>query len=145
MQVHFAIVLLSARMEESHYLYTLEKVASDVNYYLYQYWIDFQDPRTKHLPLIDIGPLFIIVLLTFYYVLVNYIIPNYMENREPFVLRKTILTYNAIMALGNLWAFTLCFIYIDFGQFLNFVYPTDKTLTPLVRKEIMLGKFLAPR
>ena len=127
-------------MEENHYLFTLEKVASDVNYYLSQYWTDYQDPRTTNFPLIDIGPLPIILLLTFYYVLVNLIIPHYMENREPLELRKTILTYNAIMALGNLWAFSMCLIYFDFRQFFNFVYPTDKSLTPLIRKEIVLGK-----
>ena len=126
---------------ESHFLYTIDEWASNVNYYIYQYWIDNQDPRTRHLPLIDIGPLFIIVLLTFYYVLVKLIIPRYMEDREPFVLRKTILFYNAVMAMGNLWAFILCFIYVDFREFFNFVYPTDKTLTPNIRKEIVLGNY----
>lgn len=122
-----------------HYLLLLDQLSADVNYYLYQYWIDIQDPRTKHFPMIDINPLFVIILLSFYYLLVNYLIPYYMENREPFQLRELILTYNTGMALGNLWAFILALMYIDFKEFFNFVYPTDKALTPTLRKEFMLG------
>ena len=122
------------------YLYILDDLFAQINYYIYQYWIDSQDQRTKHLPLIDVHPAFIIAAMTYFYVSVTKTIPKYMENREPFVLKKPILIYNAFMSLFNLMSFGLFLKYTDYSQLLNFVYPTDKTLTPRIREEIVLGK-----
>ena len=124
----------------NRYLYALDDSFAKINYYLYQYWIDIQDPRTKHLPLVDIHPVFIILAMTYFYILVTKTIPKYMENREPFVLKEPILIYNAFMSSFNLLAFVLFLKYTDYSQLLNFVYPTDKTLTPRIREEIVLGK-----
>ena len=127
----------------NRYLYALDDSFAKVNYYLSQYWIDIQDPRTKHLPLVDIHPVFMILAMTYFYVLVTKTIPKYMENREPFVLKKTILTYNVFMAFGSLCFFVLSIKYTELRQLLNFVYPNDKTLTQVIREEIVIGNGLS--
>src|SRR5260221_9988595 len=98
------------------HLFALDDLFGAVNYYIYDYWIEIQDPRTKHLPFINFTPLWMITFVLIYYTLVKVIIPRYMENRGPYSLRKTMLIYNAYMAITNLWAFIEVAQTLDYGR-----------------------------
>jgi hypothetical protein len=116
---------------------------SNVFYIMNQYWVDNQDPRTKHLPLVDHTPLPIILIMLTYYLMVTKFIPNFMKNRDPYKLRLPMLLYNIFMVVSNAYFFYEALIRFDYGRvLLNFEYPTDKTSTPTIRHDISLGKSL---
>ncbi|XP_054155280.1 elongation of very long chain fatty acids protein AAEL008004-like [Oppia nitens] len=121
-------------------LLLIDDFMSAVNYCIYDYLFDMQDPRTKHLPLIDYGLGIPILFLTSYFMLVKVFIPQYMEKRKPFNLRWILLIYNAGMSFGNLFAFITCLEYMDYGRVIFDVdYPTDKSSNEESRVMIILG------
>ncbi|XP_054155277.1 elongation of very long chain fatty acids protein 7-like [Oppia nitens] len=118
----------------------IDDVFNATNYYLYDYWFDIQDPRTKHLPFVNYGPLVPIIFLSLYYYVIRIYLPRHMANREPYNLKKLIITYDLFMSLTNLYWFYESVKVIDFGRkFLDFDYPTDKTSTNETKEFISLG------
>ena len=124
----------------SNFYLKLDTFYKCINYCLFDYWHQVQDPRTKDYPLIDVNFVYPIIIMYMFYYLVKYYIPNRMKDREPCDLRKTILTYNACMAMLNLGAFKECLTRFHWSMYLDFVYPTDKSDTQEIRIEMVLSK-----
>ncbi|XP_054155274.1 elongation of very long chain fatty acids protein 7-like [Oppia nitens] len=117
-----------------------DNMLHNIYYYSYDYWSDIQDPRTKHLPFINCGPLVPIIFLALYYYVIRIYLPRHMANREPYNLKKLILTYDLLMSLFNLCAFVEVFNHIDYGRvFLKFDYPMDKTSNIEIKEKIVIG------
>jgi len=72
---------------------------SIVNYYDYIY-VTLKDPRTANFPLIGDSPFPVIFILFCYAILCKYG-PRYMESRNPFELKSTILVYNFMQIIFN--------------------------------------------
>jgi len=100
-------------------------MASILSYYLNDYWEEIADSRSNDLPLIRGGLWKILAIMSTYLLLTRSILPKYMESREPFQLKKLILTYNAFMVLANAYIFFRVSLYLDYGRiFLDFKYPS---------------------
>lgn len=65
---------------------------------------DYSDPRVKDWFLMS-SPFPTMLICLTYVLLVKVIGPKYMENRKPFVLRKTLLVYNLIQVIFSSWLF----------------------------------------
>lgn len=96
----------------------------DYTYYLYGYWNDVQDQRTKHYPLVDIQPLTMALIMYAYYALVTKIGPNYMRNRKPMEIRNIMFAYNVLMVGVNAFFFYEAVRRLDYmRRLLIFEYP----------------------
>ena len=68
----------------------------------YNWFMDLRDPRSEGWFLMgSIWPTLVICLS--YYLVVRYIGPWFMENREPYNLKKLILAYNLFQVVFNSW------------------------------------------
>jgi len=104
---------------------------NNVIYYLHQYWVDIQDPRTKPYLLVDVSPWTMANIMFAYYCIVTKIGPQLMKNREPFKLRKVMFLYNFIMVLVNAYFFKEALCRIDYGKrLLNWKYPDRNNWKP---------------
>lgn len=74
------------------------------SYWLTTYWSRNGDPRTNHFLLISTFKPFLSIL-TIYALFVLYIGPKIMQNRKPFLLKRTLLFYNLSMSLINAYFF----------------------------------------
>lgn len=93
-------------------------------YYLYGYWNEIQDPRTKHLPFVDVQPWTIGLVMYTYYLLVTKIGPAWMRDRKAYQLRGLMFIYNTIMVFINAFYFYQAIRLSDYLRvFLNFKYP----------------------
>ena len=61
----------------------LDDLYRTLNYYLVQYWQDVQDPRTKDYPFINVSFAWVILVMTIYFVMVERLVPNSLEGKEP--------------------------------------------------------------
>ena len=92
-----------------------------ISYYLNQYFIDHQDPRTMSLPIINISIWTMFLILLCYLYSIKKLIPLIMKNHEPIHLKKTMLVYNITMVLANAFFFSH---YINrLNRLFDFVYP----------------------
>lgn len=66
--------------------------------------LSFADPRVKDWWLMS-GPFPTMCLCLTYVLLVKVIGPKFMEDRKPFVLRKTLIVYNFLQVLFSAWLF----------------------------------------
>lgn len=62
------------------------------------------DPRVKDWVLMS-GPLPTMMICLTYVLLVKVIGPKFMENRKPFILRKTLIIYNFLQVIFSTWLF----------------------------------------
>ncbi|KAH9419865.1 Elongation of very long chain fatty acids protein 7 [Dermatophagoides pteronyssinus] len=109
-------------------------------YYLWGYFVEHQDPRTKNYPLVSLSPYSIALIMYFYYLLVTKIGRKFMKNRQPFQLRKTMFIYNIIMVIINAYYFYEAISYCDYLRvFLNFDYPDSSDRSPETIRAINLG------
>ena len=100
-------------------------------YYLWGYFLEHQDPRTKNYPLVSLSPYSIALIMYFYYLLVTKIGRKFMKNRQPFQLRKTMFIYNIFMVIINAYFFYEAISYCDYLRvFLNFDYPDSSDRSP---------------
>ncbi len=105
--------------------------ANTIIYYLHQYWIDIQDPRTKPYPLVDVSPWTMANIMFAYYFIVTKIGPQLMKNHEPFKLRKIMFIYNVIMVLVNGYFFKEAISRIDYGRrIIDWQYPDRNDFKP---------------
>ncbi len=77
-----------------------------VMYYCINFFlcIIISDPRVKDWFLMS-GPLPTMMICLSYVLIVKIIGPKFMENRKPFVLRKTLIIYNFFQVLFSTWLF----------------------------------------
>jgi hypothetical protein len=114
---------------QSHSIY-FSSIFSTFFYYVHQYWEEEGDPRVKHLPLMNGGPILMLAILGSYLIIVKNIGPNLMKNRDPFQLRKQMLIYNIFMVLVNAYFFCEALLCLRFGADLAiFSKPTYSDLS----------------
>jgi len=100
-------------------------------YYLYGYWNEIQDERTKSYPLVAVHPLTIGAIMYAYYLAVTKFGPALMKDRPPFQLRRTMFVYNVTMVCVNAF-----FLYQSVRRsnylmrLLDFNYPDRRIRTP---------------
>lgn len=98
---------------------------------LFEYWESQGDPRTKHFPLINSGPLPVLSIIAGYVFFVKFAGPRLMKNREPFDLRKTIVVYNIYNVLISVWFFFESIYCLDYGRKLfDFAFPPTDDVSP---------------
>ncbi|CAG2164599.1 unnamed protein product, partial [Oppiella nova] len=111
-----------------------------IDYYSHQYWIDAADPRTKHFPLVEGGIWKILLIMSCYLLLIKKILPEFMRNRKPYVLRGPILAFNSLMVAINAYFFFLIVQNLEYGRrFLNFQYPDRHDFSAKTLWELNLG------
>ena len=116
-------------------------------YFWRQYWMEQQHPLTSHLPLINMAPWPIILIMITYLLLVLKMIPSFMAKRKPFQLQKPILFYNIFMFVINGYFFFQFISRINYWKkFFNFKYRViEEETSPEINKLIHLGmKFVIP-
>jgi elongation of very long chain fatty acids protein 7 len=113
-------------MNESDFLFNSnnEFFITTVDYYLYQYWVDECDPRTKTYLLVSGGPKLLLIFMSIWLLFVTKIGPNLMANRKAFELRKTMFVYNIFMVISNAYFFVLSIQWLNYGKRLfEFEFP----------------------
>ncbi|KAL5284057.1 hypothetical protein ACFFRR_006371 [Megaselia abdita] len=73
----------------------------------YNWVVEIQDPRTSSWPLLG-SPIPLICILTTYLLFCNYIGPYLMKDRKPFELKKTLIVYNFLQVLINIYLVYEC-------------------------------------
>ena len=118
----------------------LEKSSSVLNYALHQYWVECQDPRTKHLFLVDISPISFALIMFSYVLFAKYIGPQLMKNRKPMDLRSLMLIYNTSMVAINAFFFTYVLLNCQYGRrFLDFQYPDPNDMSEAALWEVKIA------
>ena len=75
-----------------------------------------------------------------YLLLVKKILPEFMKNRKPYVLRGPILCFNALMVAINGYFFYEIASNLEYGvRFLDFKYPDRNDYSPKTMRELTLG------
>ena len=99
-------------------------VSSGLHYYVYQFWYDSCDPRTKNFPLIGSGPWPTIFVVLLYLLFVLCVGPKIMKNREPFQLRAPMFVYNTATVVINLYFMYESYQWLEGGrQLYDFKWP----------------------
>lgn len=86
-----------------------------VGYFKHDFWNDFGDPRSAHLPLLDGGPWKVLAMVAVYLWFTKSFGPKLMAARKPFQLREAMIVHNAILAIGNGLGFLLGLYVTRFG------------------------------
>lgn len=87
-----------------------------IGYLRHDFWNDYGDPRSAHLPLLGGGPWKVMALVSIYLLFTKHFGPKLMETRKPFQLRKAMITHNAILAIGNGIGFIIGMYVTGFGS-----------------------------
>ena len=75
----------------------------EVDYFSPSWWWEQRDKRSDSYPLMSMNPIFILGISLIYILLVTWIGPWFMRDREPYSLKKTILVYNFIQVVISLY------------------------------------------
>ncbi|CAG2100581.1 unnamed protein product [Medioppia subpectinata] len=119
---------------------TNSSTSSTLRFALYDYWLDFPDPRTKHYPVVGMSPLTFGLIMASYVWFVTSIGPKLMKNREPFQLRSVMLVYNTAMVAINTYFFAMVVVHCDYGKrFLDFKYPDRNDWSARTLWELSMG------
>lgn len=86
-----------------------------IGYFRHDFWNDFGDPRSAHLPLLGGGPWKVLAMVALYLWFTKGFGPRFMASRKPFELRMAMITHNTILALGNGLGFLLGLYVTSFG------------------------------
>lgn len=100
--------------------YPFEKLSNIINketvdYILYGFWEEHQDPVASDLPFISGGPWSIIAFVLFYLSCVYLWVPQYMKNRPAYSCAKAMKIYNLTNVILNAIGFTAAFFGTNFG------------------------------
>lgn len=72
-----------------------------MNYISYDVWDKQADPVMSHLPILSSGPWITFGFTLLYFIIIKYLLPHYMKNREPYQMRKPMLYYNLFNVVVN--------------------------------------------
>ena len=86
-----------------------------LDYILYGFWEENQDPVASNLPFISGGPWTVVGLVLFYLSCVYLWVPMYMKNRPAYSCAKAMKVYNLTNVILNLIGFTAAFLGTNFG------------------------------
>ncbi|CAG2171304.1 unnamed protein product, partial [Oppiella nova] len=83
-----------------------------IYYWIYEYWEQGIDTRTRGYFLVDMSPLTLCCILAMYIIHVKLLIPYLMKNRKPFDLKKIIIGYDVLLVAINayFWFYSLAHI-----------------------------------
>lgn len=70
---------------------------SSIKYLLNDAWDEYGDERVKSFYLMSGGPSKVLSIIAIYLLLIKYIGPKFMKDREPYKIRPIILIYNSLM------------------------------------------------
>ena len=120
-----------------------------IRFCLFQYWEIEGDPRVKHYPLMQGGPLPVLAIIAVYLFFVKVAGPWFMKNREPFQLKNVILAYNIFNVLISVWFFFESIYTLDYGlKLFDYTFPSKLKHSPKLDHGItmlyiyMLSKFV---
>ena len=85
-----------------------------VDYVLYDYWQENQDPTASHLPLVGGGPWKVLGIVGLY-LLAIVIGKRMMKNRQPYACTTAMKYYNLFNVIANLIGFLAAFVGTNFG------------------------------
>ena len=101
------------------------------SYYLYNYWDEIQDNRTKSYPLVAVHPITMSAIMYSYYLIVTKIGPTMLKNHAPFQLRRLMFSYNMVMVTVNGFFLYEAIRRSDYFRFLGqFEYPDRNDSSP---------------
>ncbi|CAG2105158.1 unnamed protein product, partial [Medioppia subpectinata] len=80
------------------------------------YWLDETHEQIKGYYLIGGGPQAFVLIMISWLLFVTKLGPNFMKNRNPFVLRKIIMIYNFILVVINAYYIYASLKWLDFGR-----------------------------
>ena len=92
------------------------KLQQTIQYLYHDVWEETADKRANQFALVAGGPWKVIFIVLIYLLVVLKILPEYMKNRKPFDLRKTMVTYNCFMVLINGVGCLIGLKLTDFGR-----------------------------
>ena len=76
----------------------------EVNYLSLTWWWEMRDKRPEHYPLMT-SPIAVILISVVYCALASWIGPRFMQNREPYYLKHTLIVYNFIQVVLSAYIF----------------------------------------
>jgi len=106
-------------------LFTNDSVET-FNYYYYDIWQEYGDPRINKFPLMDGGPWSVLTVIAAYVYFVKILGPELMSTRKPFSLKPLIFTYNIVMVLINGFFFFTASYHTKFGIQTWYCTPVDQ-------------------
>ncbi|CAG2103121.1 unnamed protein product [Medioppia subpectinata] len=86
-----------------------------MHYILRQYWVDETDDKIKSYAMFGGGPELLLTILLLWLIFVVKLGPNIMANRKPFVLRKTLMVYNLMLVVINVYFAYTAAKWLDYG------------------------------
>ncbi|XP_054158430.1 elongation of very long chain fatty acids protein 7-like [Oppia nitens] len=111
-----------------------------LSYYLLDFWDDIGDPRTRHLPLLTNGPWTLCAIMLSYLIFTRHIGPALMKHRDPYTLRHTMLLYNTVLVVCNVYFFIEALVCIGFGRdLLDFQFPSKYDTSPRAMRMLYSG------
>lgn len=109
-------------------------------YYLHKYYSDMQHPATVDYFFSKLYPFQFAAIVITYLLLVTRIIPYFMRNRQPFVLKWPILCYNTFMVIINFYFFIEALKRSHFGLLMfDFAYPDSQNVTAKNLDDLVVG------
>ena len=101
------------------------------SYYVYGYWYEITDKRTAHYPLVSCHPVVIAAIMYTYYIVMTKLGPEFMKNRKPMDLRRTMMFYNVTMIAINGYYFFQALYRSDYlMRLFDFHYPDRNDVRP---------------
>ncbi|CAG2118648.1 unnamed protein product, partial [Medioppia subpectinata] len=79
------------------------------------YWVDETDDKIKPYFLVGGGPELFVTLMLLWLIFVVKLGPNLMADRKPFVLRKTLMIYNLMLVVINVYFAYTAAKWLDYG------------------------------
>ncbi|CAG2121401.1 unnamed protein product, partial [Medioppia subpectinata] len=81
----------------------------------HQYWVDETDDKIKPYVLLGGGPELFVTLMLLWLIFVTKFGPNIMADRKPLVLRKTLMVYNLMLVVINVYFAYTATKWLDYG------------------------------
>lgn len=102
-------------LPDNESLSQLNKLFSNLNYYINDVWDDQGDPRMVHYPFMTSGPWTVLTVVISYLYFVKFYGPAMMASRSPFALKYLMVSYNFTMVFLSGWMFYEGCKFLNFG------------------------------
>merc|ERR1712080_538832 len=110
----------------------------DVAYWWNHLMVDLRDPRADSFPgMFSIWPT--IVICGAYVYIVKVLGPRFMENREPYNIKKILLVYNFAQTVFSFWMFCEGWQFYVSGNYSWHCEPVDYTMSPVATRALNLA------
>lgn len=95
-------------------------------YYYYDIWQEYGDPRINQFPMMGGGPWSVLGIIAAYVYFVKVLGPEIMASRKPFSLKPVIFIYNIMMIMINAFFFITASYHTKFGIQTWYCQPVDQ-------------------